>query len=207
LKEPGIDDERLGALLEGRVSEPARGELLARLSASDDDFGVFAETAAVLRELEGAASDADPDGPETGAGPDEPGGAGAPPPEAERALRVSGPAPPSVRRPGGWRRPSARWLALAAVLALAVLVPVLRPWGGGGRLTPERAAGLLAGRGGGLPGGWTEQRRPWDATLGPGDPALLISMRLRMEGFVVHACKRCGRTAGLRANRTPCAPT
>jgi hypothetical protein len=49
--EPRRDDERLSALLEGRVDGRQRDELLAHLSASDDDYAVFTDTAAVLRAL------------------------------------------------------------------------------------------------------------------------------------------------------------
>jgi hypothetical protein len=45
-------NEEIGALLDGRLESGPRTELLARLAASDDDFDVFADTAAVLREAE-----------------------------------------------------------------------------------------------------------------------------------------------------------
>jgi hypothetical protein len=53
VKEPRHDDERLAALLEGRLEGPERDELLAYLATTEDeDFHVFAKTAAVLREME-----------------------------------------------------------------------------------------------------------------------------------------------------------
>lgn len=52
MKEPRHDDERLAALLEGRLEGPERDELLAYLATADEDFHVFAKTAAVLREME-----------------------------------------------------------------------------------------------------------------------------------------------------------
>jgi hypothetical protein len=54
VKEPRIDDERMSALLEGKLHGDQRDELLKELAASDDDYDVFAETASVLRELEDA---------------------------------------------------------------------------------------------------------------------------------------------------------
>lgn len=54
MKEPRIDDERMSALLEGKLQGDRRDELLKELAASDDDYDVFAETASVLRELEDA---------------------------------------------------------------------------------------------------------------------------------------------------------
>jgi hypothetical protein len=52
VKEPREDDERLSALLEGRVEGRQREDLLAHLAEADDDYEVFANTAAVLRALE-----------------------------------------------------------------------------------------------------------------------------------------------------------
>lgn len=46
------DDERLSALLAGRLEGPERDELLAFLSTADEEYEVFADTAAILREME-----------------------------------------------------------------------------------------------------------------------------------------------------------
>ncbi|MBD0319112.1 MAG: hypothetical protein ICV87_02190, partial [Gemmatimonadetes bacterium] len=46
------DDERLAALLDGRLDEREREALLARLAASDDEYYLFSDTASLLRELE-----------------------------------------------------------------------------------------------------------------------------------------------------------
>ena len=54
MKEPGKDDERLSALLDGRLGAHERRELLAHLATSDDDYEVFADTAAFLRAQEEA---------------------------------------------------------------------------------------------------------------------------------------------------------
>ncbi len=53
MKEPREDDERLSALIEGQVRGRERDELLAHVAASDDDYEVFTDTAAVLQALEG----------------------------------------------------------------------------------------------------------------------------------------------------------
>jgi hypothetical protein len=48
-----VDAERAGSLFDGRLSGAQREGVLERLAASDDDeFGAFADTAAVLRETE-----------------------------------------------------------------------------------------------------------------------------------------------------------
>jgi hypothetical protein len=132
------DDERLAALLDGKLDEGQREELLAQLMTSGEDYDVFADTAAVLRELE--AQDAAAGGLAAGA-------ASAPVPPA--AL------PPSLR-PGAprWRRAS-RWAVLAAVVVVIALAATL-----GGRrglpstADPVRLAARLENPGQGLPPGW-----------------------------------------------------
>lgn len=49
---PPGGSERVGSLLDGRLSGAARDSALAEVAASDDDYEVFADTAAVLREAE-----------------------------------------------------------------------------------------------------------------------------------------------------------
>lgn len=49
---PAGRSERVGSLLDGRLSGAARDSALAEVAASDDDYEVFADTAAVLREAE-----------------------------------------------------------------------------------------------------------------------------------------------------------
>lgn len=51
MKESKEDDERLAALLEGRVQGDQREGMLSHLAAADDDYEVFAGTARVLRAL------------------------------------------------------------------------------------------------------------------------------------------------------------
>lgn len=52
MTEPAIDAERLAALLDGRLDERDRADLLARLASSPDDLEVFADAVAVMAELE-----------------------------------------------------------------------------------------------------------------------------------------------------------
>lgn len=52
MKEPGIDAEKLAALMDGRLDERERTELLARLAASDEAVEVHADAAAALSEVE-----------------------------------------------------------------------------------------------------------------------------------------------------------
>lgn len=47
-----VDDERLAALLAGRLLGAERDELLAYLATADEDYEVFANTAGMLREME-----------------------------------------------------------------------------------------------------------------------------------------------------------
>lgn len=137
------DTNELAALLDGRLTGRDRERALARLAARDDDAEVFADAAAVLRELE--AEEAEHAGPGTPVTP----------------LRPRAPA---------WRRPPTRWVALAAVLAGVLLTPYALSRSGS-RGGPGDFAALLAARDAGLPAGWTDYR-PWRVTRGPGDPVL-----------------------------------
>jgi hypothetical protein len=56
VSEPTVDPERLAALLDGRVSDAERAELMARLSSSPEMLAVLADAAAAQGEL-GSASD------------------------------------------------------------------------------------------------------------------------------------------------------
>lgn len=139
-----IDPERLGALLDGRVTGRERAELLARLAASGEDLEDFADALAVTDELEAedrlAAEAADD----------------------PRVLAFRAP----VRR-AAWR-PGPR-LALAA--SLAAVAVGMTAWGvtrgGAGSDDPGRYAALLARPG--LPAGWNAT--PWTAARAP-DEAL-----------------------------------
>ncbi|HEX2188799.1 MAG TPA: zf-HC2 domain-containing protein [Longimicrobiaceae bacterium] len=145
---PEVDAERLAALLDGRLGERERAEVLAHLAASDDDFGAFVDALEVTRELEAedAAAPADGSGGDGGVTP----------------LR-----PRTARR--WWGRPGGHWLALAAGIVGVALLPVLWMQTRGPEVDdPGRFAALLHDRGAGLPAGW--DRSPWGTTRGPGDP-------------------------------------
>jgi hypothetical protein len=96
VNEPRKDDERLSALLDGRIDDPQRRELLAHLSTSDDDYAVFTDTAIILRQLE----------------------EGAPAAGRRRAAALS--FPPSMRRRGRLALRAALPAGVAALL-LAIL--------------------------------------------------------------------------------------
>ncbi|HEX6042472.1 hypothetical protein [Longimicrobium sp.] len=144
MKEPRHDDERLAALLEGRLEGPERDELLAYLATADEDFHVFAKTAAVLREMEEEEAAA----------------------RAQKAgEQVKLPAretlPPSVT--GRRRRWGASRVIVPAVLAgLAALVIFVAP----GR-TPAAGSPVAMAQslGQGLPEGWTDHV-PWTPERG-----------------------------------------
>jgi len=55
-----MDDERVAALHDGRLDAHERDELLSRVMADDEEYDLFAETAAVLREIEEAHASAGP---------------------------------------------------------------------------------------------------------------------------------------------------
>lgn len=113
MKEPRHDDERLSALLAGRLEGPERDELLAYLSTADEDREVFANTAAILREME----EEDAQGQEAGVSV-------ADPPPRRQLL----PPPTTTRRRRWFRDP--RWAVLAVLVGLVVFV-TLKPFGGG----------------------------------------------------------------------------
>lgn len=52
MKETRYDGQRLSALLDGRMDEQQRDELLAYLASADEDYLVFVDTATILHELE-----------------------------------------------------------------------------------------------------------------------------------------------------------
>ena len=125
MSEPTIDPERLAALLDGRLDERQRADLLAQLASSDVALEIFADVAAVGRE------------PATA-------------PSAERSSDLLHVRPHAPALHG--RR--VRWLALVAIAAGLVTAPVLwtrlrAPAG-----DPAAYAGLLHDRDAGLPTAW-----------------------------------------------------
>lgn len=153
-----MDENDLARFLDGTLSEEERGNAVAHLADSDADAELLADAACVLRDLEG----------EHAAVADDAAGAGHPHDDGAdtgRDPKVVPLRPPSTA--ARWRRAPARWLALAAVLAGVLLVPLALS-----RRGPADAgdfAALLSAREAGLPAGWTEQR-PWRVTRGAGDP-------------------------------------
>ncbi|HEY0019449.1 MAG TPA: hypothetical protein VGC13_24320 [Longimicrobium sp.] len=153
-----MDKNDLARFLDGGLPEEEHASAVAHLSASDEDAELLADAAAVLRDLEAEdgsviapraddVDDADPDA-ETKIIP----------------LR-----PPSTERTR--RRLPTRWLALAAMVAGVVLVPLALSRSGGGPGNPGQYAGLLANREAGLPPDWGNQS-PWPVTRGGGTPVV-----------------------------------
>lgn len=104
MKEPRHDDERLSALLAGRLTGPERDELLAHLSTSEEDADVAINAAAILREMEEEDAEAAA------------GGAQHAPPLQRDVI------PPSVqKRARGWPRKTPRWAGTLVIAGLVVL--------------------------------------------------------------------------------------
>jgi hypothetical protein len=151
-----MDDNDLARFLDRTLSEEERGSAVAHLSASDADAELLADAAFVLREL-------DPDG---GVIVDDDDDADVVLPHVHDVGTVTDPKvvplpPPSTRR--GWRRAPARWLALAAMVAGVLLVPLALS------RTASNGTGdfavLLKNREAGLPAGWLDQP-PWPVRRG-----------------------------------------
>ena len=170
-----MDHERVAALHDGRLGPRERDELLNELLANDAEYELFAETAAVLREIEEAHAGA----PQAGAAPaDQPvrdadAADGVIPlasrrpdePVAETRSEMGaaptqedGVIPLAPRRPG-----RTRWMAygaLAAGLAGLALAAALLTDRGSGRLDdPSEAVAMLEG--GAAPGQPAGMEAPW----------------------------------------------
>jgi hypothetical protein len=175
VSQPRNDDERLSALLDGRVDERQRRELLAHLVTSDDDYEVFSHAAIVLRQLEEQERGAEPQvaddepqahAPEPQVPVDEPLRIEEPPaPVAGPAPAGARPVPPSTRA-GGWRKP-ALWAAPLVVAALA-LAAVWVSRNRASAADPVRVAARLDASG--LPADWPKPNR-WGLVRGKGAPA------------------------------------
>lgn len=163
MKEPRHDDERLSALLEGKLDERERRELLAYLAEADEDYEVFAEAAAVLHELEAAGEVIDE--PPVPAGAEAAGGQG----EAEEPEGKVIPFPEPKPEPF-WKRPIVR---VAAVLAVLVVGYAVASRARGPASDPVRlAARLEEGGRRGLPENLDDLRSPGLMRSGdPGTPA------------------------------------
>lgn len=164
MKEPTPDDERLSALLDKRLTGPQRDELLAHLAADDEDYQVFMDAADILREAEAEEA---------------PGKVEA---EAVEGARI----PPRGRpAPHRWTHGTPRRFAIAAavvgIVVLGALAMRARAAAAAGH--PVRLALALDHAAQGLPGGWTEQQRPWDSERG--EPAGRPAGRAAQAGVLL----------------------
>lgn len=143
-------------------SEAVRQELA---SADDEVLAAYADAVAIAREHreEDAARRAAPRAEESE-------------PTVPGATPVTPLRPPERARVR--RRPPARWLALAAVLAAVALIPFLRR--GSSPADAERFALLLESRDAGLPPGWRDQAPPWGSTRGGGEVTTDTSLAVQL---------------------------
>jgi hypothetical protein len=163
------DPERLAALLDGRLGEADREALLVRLAHEDDDLALFAEAAAIQRELEA----------EDGRVHDE---------DVEDADHPRAPEPGVIplRRPA---RPARvldrRWVAAAAMVAGVALVPLAwRASQGGAVREPSHAVAMLENPSAGLPAGWDDDR-PWSRTRSRGEVTTEAGLAVRTGAYMV----------------------
>lgn len=125
MKDTAISAERLAALLEGKLNEAQRAEVVAQLASSEDALGAYADTVTVVSELETGAT------------------AG--------SIRPS----EAARRAGRRRLPAWTWVAMAAALAGVAVVPWLWTRArSGDREDPGRFVSLVAASGQPLPRQW-----------------------------------------------------
>jgi hypothetical protein len=165
-----MDNNDRARFLDQLMSEEEHGSTLAHLVDSDEDIEVVGDAAYLLRELEAeegivVVGDRDDDGP--------------PPPddtETGRDAKVLPTPPPSTRR--GWGRVPARWIALAAVLAGVVLVPLALSRSGSRE--PGDFASLLANRSAGLPPGKWWARDRWSINRGEGGPSADLPLAAKL---------------------------
>lgn len=162
MTQPRMDDNDKARFLEATMPEEERARAVAHLSASDEDAEDVGDAAYLLRELEAEqgvlVDDADQETdvvladvrvePKTVVDGDE--------------AKVIPLRPPSTQR--ARRRVPAQWLALAAVLAGVLLVPLaLSRSGSRGIGEPSQFTAQLANPGAGLSPDWGH---PWSGTRG-----------------------------------------
>jgi hypothetical protein len=155
-----MENNDLARLLDRRLSTEERGSALAHLAESDDDE-VLGDAAYLLREAEAEGLVLAPAGDEVRHSP-------ADETETGRDPKVVPLRPPSTTS-RTWRRAPTRWLALAAVLAGVLLVPLALSRSGS--RGPGDFAALLASRDAGLPSTDWVDTPPWNVTRGEGAPA------------------------------------
>ena len=188
----GVDLERIALQIDGRIPGEDASAYLDGLS--DEDLALFAEAAAVTRELEEEDGIAPPavrrDETETDAP--------AAPFRAERAHAVDAETVdrdaedgddeiPGVtpihraRRSWGTRG----WMAAAAVIAAAVIVPLVWQASRGRAVQePAQAVAMLENPAAGLPRGWTDTPA-WAVTRGEGDARTDNARAARLGAYLV----------------------
>lgn len=156
VKEPRNDDERLAALLDGKLDRRQREKLLADVAASDHDYQVLTNTASVLRRMEeedaAAASlvqesvyhEHIADTAPVFRHIDEGDGAGATL-VAEDVIPL---------RPRTRTRPWRRWAIAAGIAGIAAAAALVARQGSSAESVPMRLAGELNHLQGGLPDEW-----------------------------------------------------
>lgn len=159
MTQPHMDDNDRARFADGLMPEEERNAAVAHLAASEEEAALLADVAYMLADLD----------PEGGVVVEEDADADAAPPragvDAAATPKVVPIQPPSTRR--GWHRAPARWMALAAMIAGVLLVPLaLSRSGSSGS---GDVAALLERREDGLPPGWLDAS-PWPVTRGAGDP-------------------------------------
>jgi hypothetical protein len=175
VKEPRPDDERLSALLAGRLEGPERDELLAHLSTSDEDLEVFAHAAAILREMD------EEDAQERDAREEEPGTRAVPLPRREL------PVPSMSRSARGRPRKTPRWAVVAALAGLVVAGWLAWSRGGTPGVSPLQLAMNVGDAGPGLPfdASRPSEGIPGDSTRGEGTSGRTPAAAAQAGAFLV----------------------
>ena len=144
---PPVDPERIAALIDGRLDADQRAALLAELDASPEAFEAFSDAVAALRDIDG-----------------------------DRPASIGGGTPPSGRAPRPFRS-YAPPIALAAVILIAVALPLARSMRGGQLDEPRALAALVQPTDGSAIAPWSELRGSGDA-LSPRARAVRIGARI-----------------------------
>ncbi len=167
MTQPDMDRNDIARFADGRMPPPERESAIAHFSESDADAELLGDVAYMLRDLEGqegVAVDPVADADDV---------------DSDTDTKVLPLRPPSTAR----TRPRlpARWLALAAMVAGVLLVPLALSRSGGGPGDPGQYAALLERREAGLPAGWTDIPR-WPVTRGGGGEPMVDNARAARLG-------------------------
>jgi hypothetical protein len=147
-----IDPERIAALIDGRLNAADRTALLAELEASPEAFEIYNDAVAALREG-----------------------------VTETAPGIPAGASPSRRMPR-WFRTYAPVTALAAALAIAVALPLMRRAGRSGLEEPRALAALVEPTGDATT---IWQRTPWNESRGSAEALSARARGVRIGAFIV----------------------